>query len=150
MSRIHGYNNDRVVSMTLDNAATCQITAVNGESERMPNDPNEPEVGFLVRVWEPWGNYPGEPKPDGEGYQDGTGHNLTCVSFVVRFTDEGSPVIDSLDVRSKHWRPDLAESEHQRRERANSVAEQNRRKLEEAERLVARAEELRAEVEGDG
>lgn len=141
MAKDHRGEDSRWVELTLDNAATAQISVVN-----RADDSNAPEAGFLIRVWEPWGSHPGEPNPDGEDYQDGTGHNLTCLSVVVRFTEEGAPVVDHVDVRQTHWRPKFAESERERRERANSAEEQRRRKLAEAESLATRAAKLREEA----
>lgn len=146
MSRIEGSGGERVTAMVLDNAAVAQITAVNGDSEKMPNDPREPEVGFMVRVWQPHGCAYTDP---GEGSNDdGTGHNLESLSFVIAFDADGAPRLTSLRYDNTNWVPELAESARQRRERENTEEAKQQRKREEAERLEARAAALRDELGG--
>lgn len=134
------------VTMTLENHATCQTTVLRAKDEHGHN--TGAEEGFMVRIGEPWSRYPGEPNPDGEGYQDGTGHNLDCVTLLVRFDADGAPRVESLDVRAKHYRPDLAAGAADRREQQHSKAAERLRKLDRAATLRRQAVKIEREVDG--
>jgi hypothetical protein len=140
-------SDDRVASITLDNAAYCQITVINGASEAIPNDPREPEIGFMVRVFQPWGVYPGKPKEG--GYEDGTGHNCDSFSVVITFDAEGAPHVESIRQSSTNYVREFAESERARRERANTDEAKRARRRAEATRLRERAASLETEVGGE-
>ena len=145
MSRVDEANDGRVTSLTLDTGATAQVSVVNAASENLPNDPSEPEVGFLIRVWQPHGSYPG--RPDGEGgYVEGTGHNCTTLSAVVEF-DGDVPVLRSLDYRGTDYNEEFIKGAVERRERNNTEEAKRERKRAEADRLEQRAAQLRAEME---
>lgn len=139
-------NKGTYVSLTADNHAVADITALHAETDRMYNDPEAPEVGFMIRVTEPWGSYPGEPNGDG-GYMEGTGHNLNCATLIVTFNDDGAPTIERIDTSSKHWRPEIEKSDRQRREKLQSEEAKRQRKAEEAARLRERAKQLERELD---
>lgn len=129
------FNSDHV-SMELSNHAKASITCIDREGA---------EAGFMVRIFEPWATYPGEPSAAG-GYADGTGTNHDCVWLTVTFGPNGEPEIETLRVDGRHYRPIAEAYTREARERVNSAAEVRKRKLAEADSLTTRANMLRAQA----